>query len=54
VAITGSESEIGKQLGRLADAGVTEPWPIIFPADDNPDDNRRATRELLTALAAAS
>jgi 5,10-methylenetetrahydromethanopterin reductase len=54
LAITGAEAEVDKQLQRLADLGVTEFWPIIFPAGDDPASSRRATRALLTRLAVAS
>jgi 5,10-methylenetetrahydromethanopterin reductase len=50
LAITGTGSEIEKQLRRLADAGVTELWPIIFPVGDDPG-RRRETRALLRSLA---
>ncbi|HEX3751798.1 MAG TPA: hypothetical protein VHW06_14635 [Streptosporangiaceae bacterium] len=53
VAITGPDAEIEKQLARLAGAGVTELWPIIFPVGDDPGASRRRTRELLAGLAAA-
>ena len=51
LAVTGDEAAIGKQLGRLADAGVTELWPIIFPVGDDPGRSRRETRALLRELA---
>jgi F420-dependent oxidoreductase-like protein len=51
LAVTGTEAAIEKQLGRLADAGVTELWPIIFPAGDDPGRSRRETRALLRSLA---
>jgi hypothetical protein len=51
LAITGTGSEIEKQLKRLADAGVTELWPIIFPVGDDPGRSRRETRALLRSLA---
>ena len=54
LAVTGDEAAIEKQLGRLADAGVTELWPIIFPVGDDPGRSRRETRQLLRALAANS
>jgi len=41
-------------LWRLASLGVTEFWPIIFPAGGDPAGSRRETRALLTGLAAAS
>jgi hypothetical protein len=53
VAITGPDNEIEKQLARLAGAGVTELWPIIFPVGDDPGASRQRTRDLLAALAAA-
>jgi F420-dependent oxidoreductase-like protein len=54
LAITGTEAEIEKQLERLADLGVTELWPTVFPVGDDPDASRHETRALLTRLAAAS
>jgi F420-dependent oxidoreductase-like protein len=51
LAITGTGSEIEKQLRRLADVGVTELWPIIFPVGDDPGRSRRETRALLRSLA---
>jgi 5,10-methylenetetrahydromethanopterin reductase len=54
LAITGTEAEIQTQLRRLADVGVTEFWPIIFPVGSDPADSQRRTRALLTGLAAAS
>jgi 5,10-methylenetetrahydromethanopterin reductase len=51
LAITGTGSEIEKQLRRLADAGVTELWPIIFPVGDDPGRSRHETRALLRSLA---
>jgi F420-dependent oxidoreductase-like protein len=51
LAISGTESEIEKQLRRLADTGVTELWPIIFPVGDDPGRSRRETRALLRSLA---
>ena len=53
LAITGAEADVEKQLGRLADLGVTELWPIIFPAGDDPASSRHGTRALLTRLATA-
>jgi hypothetical protein len=53
LAITGTEPEIETQLRRLADLGVTEFWPIIFPVGRDPTGSRRETRALLTGLAAA-
>jgi 5,10-methylenetetrahydromethanopterin reductase len=54
LAVTGDEAAIEKQLGRLADAGVTELWPIIFPVGDDPGRSRRETRAFLRALATTS
>jgi 5,10-methylenetetrahydromethanopterin reductase len=51
LAITGAEPEIEKQLSRLADLGVTELWPIIFPVGPDPAASRAQTRTLLTHLA---
>jgi 5,10-methylenetetrahydromethanopterin reductase len=54
LAIIGDEAGIEKQLGRLADAGVTELWPIIFGVGEDPGRSQRETRALLRALATAS
>jgi len=54
LAVTGTEAGIEAQLRRLAGLGVTEFWPIIFPAGGDPAGSRRATRALLTGLAGAS
>jgi 5,10-methylenetetrahydromethanopterin reductase len=54
LAVTGTEAEIEAQLRRLADLGVTEFWPIIFPVGSDPAGSRHETRALLTGLAAAS
>ena len=54
LAVTGDEAAIEKQLRRLADTGVTELWPIIFPVGDDPGRSRRETRALLRALATSS
>jgi 5,10-methylenetetrahydromethanopterin reductase len=54
LAVTGDEAAIGKQLRRLADAGVTELWPIIFPVGDDPGRSRRETWALLRELATTS
>jgi 5,10-methylenetetrahydromethanopterin reductase len=51
LAITGAEPEIERQLARLADLGVTELWPIIFPVGPDPAASRHETRTLLTHLA---
>ena len=51
LAVTGTEAGIEKQLRRLADLGVTELWPIIFPVGDDPVRSRRETRALLRGLA---
>ena len=53
LAVTGTEAAIEKQLRRLADLGVTELWPIIFPVGDDPVRSRRETRALLRDLATA-
>jgi 5,10-methylenetetrahydromethanopterin reductase len=52
LALTGTEADVEKQLGRLADLGVTELWPIIFPVGDDPAATRQRTRALLAELAA--
>ena len=54
LAVTGTEAEIETQLRRLAGLGVTEFWPVIFPAGRDPAASRRETRAVLTGLAAAS
>jgi 5,10-methylenetetrahydromethanopterin reductase len=54
LAITGTESRIEKQLRRLADLGVTELWPIIFPVGDDPGRSRRETRAFLRRLATSA
>jgi len=53
LAITGTEEQVEKQLERLAGLGVTEFWPITFPAGDDPEHSRQVTRALLGRLAAA-
>ena len=53
LAVTGTEAAIEKQLRRLADLGVTELWPIIFPVGDDPVRSQRETRALLRDLATA-
>ena len=53
LAITGTETEVGKQLRRLADLGVTEFWPIIVPTGDDPASSAHRTRALLASLATA-
>ena len=53
VAITGTEAAVENQLRQLADLDVTEFWPIIFPAGDDPASSRLRTRTLLARLAAA-
>jgi hypothetical protein len=52
-AISGTEAAVGNQLRRLADLGVTEFWPIIFPAGDDPAGSRLRTRALLASPATA-
>jgi F420-dependent oxidoreductase-like protein len=54
LAITGTEAEIETQLRRLAGLGVSEFWPIIFPAGDDPASSRHETKKLLARLATAS
>jgi 5,10-methylenetetrahydromethanopterin reductase len=54
LAITGAEAEVDKQLRRLADVGVTEFWPIIFPVGDDPASSPHTTKALLARLATAS
>ena len=44
LAVTGDEAAIEKQLGRLANAGVTELWPIIFPVGEDPGRSQRKTQ----------
>ncbi|MFC4941906.1 TIGR03564 family F420-dependent LLM class oxidoreductase [Pseudonocardia sp. GCM10023141] len=52
LAIIGDESTVEQQLRRYADAGVTELWPVVFPAGDDPAASRARTRSLLAKLAA--
>ena len=54
LAVTGTGAGIEKQLTRLADLGVTELWPIIFPVGDDPGRSRRETRALLRSLATSA
>jgi 5,10-methylenetetrahydromethanopterin reductase len=53
LAVTGTEAGIEKQIRRLADLGVTELWPIIFPVGADPARSRDETRALLRDLATA-
>jgi 5,10-methylenetetrahydromethanopterin reductase len=53
VAIVGTEAGVEEQIRRLSDLGVTELWPIIFGAGDDPAGSRRHTRALLAGLATA-
>ncbi len=53
LAVTGTEAGIEKQIRRLADLGVTELWPIIFPVGEDPARSRHETRALLRDLATA-
>lgn len=50
VALVGSESDIERQLKGLEDLGVTELWPVVFPAGADPDATMRRTRALLAGL----
>jgi 5,10-methylenetetrahydromethanopterin reductase len=52
LALAGTEADVEKQLGRLADLGVTELWPTIFPVGDDAAASRQRTRALLAELAA--
>jgi F420-dependent oxidoreductase-like protein len=54
LAITGTEAEIETQLRRLAGLGVSEFWPVIFPAGDDPASSRHETKKLLARLATTS
>jgi F420-dependent oxidoreductase-like protein len=54
LAIAGPEAEVESQLRQLADLGVTEFWPIVFPVGDDPAGSRRRTRTLLASLAGPS
>jgi 5,10-methylenetetrahydromethanopterin reductase len=53
VAVVGTEAEIEQQVKGLADLGVTEMWPIVFPVGADAADSRRRTRTLLADLATA-
>jgi 5,10-methylenetetrahydromethanopterin reductase len=44
LAVVGSEADVEKQLRRYADIGVTDLWPVVFPAGD------ARTRTLLAGL----
>ncbi len=48
-----AEAEISKQLSQLAELGVTEFWPVIFPIGDDPAASQQQTRALLAHLASA-
>jgi 5,10-methylenetetrahydromethanopterin reductase len=55
VALVGAESDVERQLKSLEDVGVTELWPVLFPAGADPDGGTadatiRRTRELLARL----
>jgi len=50
VALVGTESDIERQLKGLEDAGVTELWPVLFPAGADPDATMHRTRALLAGL----
>jgi F420-dependent oxidoreductase-like protein len=50
VALTGTESDIERQLKSLEDLGVTELWPVLFPAGADPDGTMERTRALLAGL----
>lgn len=51
LAIVGNEADVEHQVRSYADAGVTELWPVVFPADGDERSTAR-TRSLLTKLAA--
>ena len=50
LAIAGPAAEIEKQLSQLAELGVTEFWPVIFPVGDDPPASQQ-TRAFLAHLA---
>lgn len=50
VALVGTESAVERQLKGLEDLGVTELWPVPFPAGTDPDATMRRTRALLAWL----
>jgi 5,10-methylenetetrahydromethanopterin reductase len=54
VALVGSESDVERQLKGLEDLGVTELWPVLFPAGApsgaGPDATMSRTRALLAGL----
>jgi 5,10-methylenetetrahydromethanopterin reductase len=50
VAVVGDETAVADELRRVADAGVTELWPVEVPVASDPDAAAR-TRSLLRALA---
>jgi F420-dependent oxidoreductase-like protein len=49
LAVVGTEPEVGRQLRRYADIGVTELWPAVFPVGD-PQASVKRTRALLAGL----
>jgi 5,10-methylenetetrahydromethanopterin reductase len=50
VALVGTESDIEHRLKGLEDLGVTELWPVLFPAGADPDATMRRTRAMLAGL----
>jgi alkanesulfonate monooxygenase SsuD/methylene tetrahydromethanopterin reductase-like flavin-dependent oxidoreductase (luciferase family) len=50
VALVGTESDIERQLKSMEDLGVTELWPVLFPAGADPDATVERTRALLAGL----
>src|SRR6202035_2203214 len=50
VGLVGAESDIERQLKGLEDLGVTELWPVLFPAGADPEATMTRTRALLAGL----
>jgi F420-dependent oxidoreductase-like protein len=51
LAVVGTEAEVEKHLQRYADIGVTDLWPAVYPAGDDPEASLRRSRALLAAMA---
>lgn len=50
LAIVGTETDVERQLRRLADAGATELWPAVFGVGTDAEASTRRTRALLAEL----
>jgi len=51
LAVVGTEAEVGTQLRRYADVGVTELWPIVFGVGEDTRASIQRTRLWLAELA---